>query len=282
MSTNNNTALQTNDPISTMLKSLYERDEKQATTLTKAVYSAIRINELHPDEIMNLTREECEERLLGIGYAETLGEMTAVNTARVLHHHLTDLRTNGSTFVGKTTCIKSLTKLGEHFHIPKQRMSDYNKMIATPYYGMREFEDWVLGRFVAAYDVVNTKKKGFEGKYTYDDITHDMTIDDINALLNPKKNAIDITDGNTDGNTEGNTDGNTDGNTGNTGNTDNTDGSTNGKKPSIWYNDKKGEWQFEKCNSTDLQAFIHKYVTTDDNMDKMLISGSLKIKFPKN
>ena len=142
-------------------------------------------------------------------------------------------------------------------------MTDYKKLIATPFYYDDNYSSWVLGRFVAAYDVVHTNIEGFKGKYTYDDIKPNMSIDDIKGLLDKKKLAIDVNA------------------------SDKNNGENNGENGTITptktiaYNDKSDKWVIKDCTAVQLLNWINENVSTAENMDKMIIEGTLKIKIPK-
>ena len=121
MSTKNtNTEIQAvqataSDPITKALTDLFAKDEQRGITATKQVYSVLTLNSLKPSEIKDLSRDDRRERLKGLYYANTLAELTAVNTARMLEPFINDIIDTGSTFLDNNTCIKSLSDLAKHY-----------------------------------------------------------------------------------------------------------------------------------------------------------------------
>ena len=160
---------------------------------------------------------------------------------------------------------KSETAIAKALGISKQ---DYNRqchMCAMPIAYDDNFEHWIMDQFTAVYDIYK-ERDSLPNKFEWDMITPEMTVNDIKAL-HVKLKAIAVKDGAQD-NAQGAQ--------------DNAQNNKPIEVPHIIYNDKLGRYEFKGATATEIQAFIHEQISTNENVDKLLIAGNMVIKIPKS
>ena len=255
-----------------MFDNAIANDENNANELIQGTYATLNVVSHKPSDIGSMNREELDLITVGLDKADTLAELTAVQIARIRCRYYKELSENKSVMIGNKK-FTTITALSEYFGISKQRGSDYTHIATLSILYNDDYASWSLGRFTTAYDVINTGKVEFKGKYTENDIKPEMTIGDMCELIKSKKKqegAIETTANDVNGTDNG---------------TDNADNNAdnNGNK-GITYNNNTDKWIFKNVSYTELKAFIYEQLDkmSDKARDNVVVNGTLTIKIATN
>ena len=258
--------------LASMFNTAIELDENKANDLITGTYGMLQVNVLNPSEIKNLPIEKLDNIVAGAVKANALTETTTIQLARVFARYFNEYKANKSVIINGEKC-KTQQDIGACFGLNKQRTSDYAKVSVLPIIFDDSYKAWTLGRFVKAADVINTKIPAFKGKYTIDNITPNLTIGDMEKMLQPAP--IDTTAKNKGKNAGGENAGGENAGGENAG--ENTSGE-NVPTKTIYFDDKIGAWRFNGATATQIQNWVHENITTAENVDKILIGGTIVIK----
>ncbi len=258
--------------LNNMFNTAIELDENKANDLITGTYGMLQINVLNPSEIKDLPLENLDNIVAGAVKANALTETTTIQLARVFARYFNEYKANKSVIINGETC-KTQQAIGEKFGLNKQRTSDYAKIAVLPIIFDDNYKAWTLGRFVKASDVITTKIPAFKGKYTIDDINPGLTIGDMEKMLKPQP--IDTTIKNKGNNATETT--STETTSTETTSTETTS-TENAPTKTIYFDDKIGAWRFNGATATQLQSWLHENITTAENVDKLLIGGTIVIK----
>ena len=234
-----------------MASKVAEINNDTAVEVVEGAYGMLQLGAMTPEKIKEIELDKLDTVVAGAIKANALIEVTTIQLARVYARYYNKLKKDGKVTINGTT-YKNQTALGEHFGLNKQRTSEYAHISTLSIIYDNDYSAWTLGQFNAVYEVINTKKAEYKGKITLDMINPTMTMGDINALINPKK-AVDV-DSTLKTSTDNSTDNSTD----------------SGNKCKITV--KANTVTLSNATATDLQAWVHKSVSTNEKVGRMNVT----------
>ena len=261
--------------LASMFNTAIELDENKANDLITGTYGMLQVNVLNPSEIKDLPLENLDNIVAGAVKANALTETTTIQLARIFARYYNEYKENKSVIINGETC-KTQQSIGEKFGLNKQRTSDFAHIATLPIIFDDNYKSWTLGRFVAAYDVINTKKPLFKGKYTIEDITPLLTIGDMDKMLTSAPIDTTVNENAGSENAGGENAGGENAGGENAGGEN--AGGENIPTKTEYFDEKIKAWKFNGATATQLQNWLHENITTAENADKMLIGGTIVIK----
>lgn len=270
----NELTLQKMDIFTDMATRVAAINNDTAMAVVDGAYGMLQLGAMTPENIKEIELAKLDTVVAGAIKANALIEVTTIQLARVYARYYKKLKKDGKVTINGTT-YKTQTALGEHFGLNKQRASEYAHISTLPIIYDNAYSTWTLGQFNAAYEVINTKKAEFKGKITLDMINPSMSMGDINKLIEKDKAIADV-DSTVKTSTENDTENAENGNE----NTENgTENAENGNESAENDNVNKCKITVKgntvtltNATATDLQAWVHKSVSTNEKVGRMNVT----------